>query len=129
LVTGRAVSEQRVVVDQQVVVKRRYRVANAVAQGKARGNGLVSVCGPNIAQQCLNLGLPDEVRINLVPVLLGPHSTELGRHTPMPRVGRRRSTCQCTLMPLPGGIPALLYAVVHATSNFDASNGVPTSYR
>lgn len=26
--------------------------------------------GPNIAQQCLNLGLLDEVRIDLVPVFL-----------------------------------------------------------
>lgn len=27
--------------------------------------------GPDIAQQCLNAGLLDEVRVNLVPVLLG----------------------------------------------------------
>jgi dihydrofolate reductase len=48
-------------------------VASAVAHAKAAGNGNVAVgiAGPNIAQQCLNLGLLDEVRIDLVPVLLG----------------------------------------------------------
>ena len=29
------------------------------------------VAGPNIAQQCLNAGLLDEIHIDLVPVLLG----------------------------------------------------------
>ena len=33
--------------------------------------GWVGVAGPNVAQQCLEAGLLDEVRINLVPVLLG----------------------------------------------------------
>jgi dihydrofolate reductase len=46
-------------------------VAGAVAQAKAAGLGGVGVCGPNIAQQCLSLGLLDEVRVDLVPVLLG----------------------------------------------------------
>jgi dihydrofolate reductase len=46
-------------------------VADAVAQAKATGAGGVGVCGPHIAQQCLKLGLLDEVRIELVPVLLG----------------------------------------------------------
>ena len=41
-------------------------------QAKATaGEGWVGVAGPNIAQQCLNAGLLDEVRVNLVPVLLG----------------------------------------------------------
>jgi dihydrofolate reductase len=31
----------------------------------------VAVGGADIAQQCLNAGLLDEVRVNLVPVLLG----------------------------------------------------------
>ncbi len=47
-------------------------VDSAVAQAKtAAGEGLVEVSGPNIIQQCLNAGLIDEVRVSLVPVLLG----------------------------------------------------------
>jgi dihydrofolate reductase len=44
----------------------------AVARAKATaGEGWVGVAGPNVAQQCLDARLLDEVRINLVPVLLG----------------------------------------------------------
>lgn len=47
-------------------------VARAVAQAKqVAGERYVGVAGPNVVQQCLNLGLLDEVRIELVPVLLG----------------------------------------------------------
>ncbi|BBH70646.1 hypothetical protein ACTI_73310 [Actinoplanes sp. OR16] len=46
-------------------------VASAIGQAKPAGGGDVSVSGPDIAQQCLNLGLLDEVRIDLVPVFLG----------------------------------------------------------
>jgi dihydrofolate reductase len=47
-------------------------VERAVAEAKAAaGDKAVGVAGPNIAQQCLNLGLLDEVRVDLVPVLLG----------------------------------------------------------
>ena len=46
-------------------------VASAVSQARAAGNGTVGVSGPSIAQQCLALGLLDEVRIDLVPVFLG----------------------------------------------------------
>ncbi len=47
-------------------------VERAVAQAKATaGARWVEVGGPNIAQQCLDLGLLDEVRVDLVPVLLG----------------------------------------------------------
>ena len=47
-------------------------VESAVAQAReAAGDGLVEVSGPNIIQQCLDLGLIDEIRISLVPVLLG----------------------------------------------------------
>lgn len=47
-------------------------VASAVAQAKqVAGEKYVGVAGPNVVQQCLNLGLLDEVRIELVPVLLG----------------------------------------------------------
>jgi dihydrofolate reductase len=42
-----------------------------VTQAEAASLGGVGVCGPNIAQQCLSLGLLDEVRVDLVPVLLG----------------------------------------------------------
>jgi dihydrofolate reductase len=46
-------------------------VADAIAQATAAGDGTVGVSGPSIAQQCLRLGLLDEVRIDLVPVFLG----------------------------------------------------------
>jgi dihydrofolate reductase len=45
---------------------------SAIAQASAvAGDGFVGVGGPNVIQQCLNAGLLDEVRINLVPVLFG----------------------------------------------------------
>lgn len=44
----------------------------AVEQAKAdAGDGLVEVSGPNIIQQCLAARLIDEVRVSLVPLLLG----------------------------------------------------------
>jgi dihydrofolate reductase len=47
-------------------VERAVELAQATA-----GDKWVGVAGPNIAQQCLNLGLLDEIRLELVPVLLG----------------------------------------------------------
>lgn len=47
-------------------------VATAVEQASAiADDGIVGVGGANVAQQCLDLGLLDEVRVNLVPVMLG----------------------------------------------------------
>ena len=47
-------------------------VESAIAQAKAvAGDKTVGIAGPNVAQQALNAGLLDEVRIELVPVLLG----------------------------------------------------------
>ena len=46
-------------------------IASAISKAKAAGDGNVGVSGPNIAQQCINLGLLDEVRIDLVPVFVG----------------------------------------------------------
>lgn len=47
-------------------------VASAIAQAKAAaGDKAVGVAGANIAQQCLKLGLLDEIQIHLAPVLLG----------------------------------------------------------
>ncbi|MEV6878617.1 dihydrofolate reductase family protein [Amycolatopsis sp. NPDC051128] len=46
-------------------------VESAIERAKAAGDGTVGVSGPAIAQQCLNLGLLDELRIDLVPVFLG----------------------------------------------------------
>ncbi|MEV4351325.1 dihydrofolate reductase family protein [Actinoplanes sp. NPDC049596] len=46
-------------------------VESAIAQARAAGDGNVGVSGPNIAQQCFNAGVLDEVRIDLVPVFLG----------------------------------------------------------
>jgi dihydrofolate reductase len=47
-------------------------IESAVAQAKAAaGEGMVGVAGPNVAQQCLEAGLLDEIAVHLVPVLLG----------------------------------------------------------
>lgn len=47
-------------------------VESAVAQAKAiAGDKIVAVATPTITQQCLNLGLLDVIRVNLVPVMLG----------------------------------------------------------
>lgn len=47
-------------------------VESAVARAKAIADDrIVAVATPTITQQCLNLGLLDVVRVNLVPVLLG----------------------------------------------------------
>ncbi len=47
-------------------------VESAVAQAKAIAGGkIVAIATPTITQQCLNLGLLDVIRVNLVPVLLG----------------------------------------------------------
>jgi dihydrofolate reductase len=47
-------------------------VAAAIEQAKdCAGDKTVGVAGPNVVQQCLALGLLDEVWIELVPVLLG----------------------------------------------------------
>jgi dihydrofolate reductase len=47
-------------------------VADAVAQAQAAaGDKWIGVAGPNIAQQCLDLGLLDEIRVELAPVILG----------------------------------------------------------
>jgi dihydrofolate reductase len=47
-------------------------VAAAVQQAQAvAGDKWIGVAGPNVAQQCLDLGLLDEIRIELVPVVLG----------------------------------------------------------
>lgn len=47
-------------------------VESAIRQAKAAaGDKPVGVAGADIAQQCLNLGLLDEVQIHLAPVLLG----------------------------------------------------------
>ncbi|MBD2701466.1 dihydrofolate reductase family protein [Spirosoma sp. BT702] len=47
-------------------------VASAITQAKlAAGERAVGVAGADIAQQCLQLGLLDEIQIHLVPVLLG----------------------------------------------------------
>jgi dihydrofolate reductase len=47
-------------------------VASAVEQARAAaGDRNVAVASPTIIQQCLDLGLLDEVNVSLVPVLLG----------------------------------------------------------
>jgi dihydrofolate reductase len=45
---------------------------SAVEQAKAAaGDKMVGVGGADVAQQCLNAGYLDRIRVNLVPVLLG----------------------------------------------------------
>jgi len=47
-------------------------IEDAVAMAKqAAGNKYVDLMGASIVQQCLNVGLLDEIQIDLVPVLLG----------------------------------------------------------
>ncbi len=47
-------------------------VQSAVARAKAAaGARAVAVASANVAQQCLKAGLVDEIRVDLVPVLLG----------------------------------------------------------
>jgi dihydrofolate reductase len=47
-------------------------VASAVEQAQAvAGDKWIGVAGPNVAQQCLDLGLLDEIHVELAPVLLG----------------------------------------------------------
>ena len=47
-------------------------VESAVAQAKSlAGDRIVAVATPTITQQCLNAGLLDVIRVNLVPVLMG----------------------------------------------------------
>ena len=47
-------------------------IESAVEQAKATaGDKNVSVAGPNVIQQCINLELMDEICISLVPVLIG----------------------------------------------------------
>lgn len=47
-------------------------VKSAVEQAKqAAGDKIVGVGGANVAQQCLELGLLDEIYVQIVPVLLG----------------------------------------------------------
>jgi dihydrofolate reductase len=47
-------------------------IESAVAQAKAlAGDRIVAVATPTITQQCLNAGLLDAIRVNLVPVMLG----------------------------------------------------------
>jgi dihydrofolate reductase len=47
-------------------------VAAAVAQAQAvAGDRWIGLAGPSIAQQCLDLGLLDEIHIELTPVVLG----------------------------------------------------------
>jgi dihydrofolate reductase len=47
-------------------VERAIEVAKDIA-----GDKVVSVAGPNVIQQCINLGLMDEITISLIPVLIG----------------------------------------------------------
>ncbi len=47
-------------------------VASAIAQAKAAaGERAVGVAGADLARQCLQLGLLDEIQLHLLPVLLG----------------------------------------------------------
>ena len=61
-------------------------VASAVAQASAiAGDRIVAVATPTITQQCLELGLLDVIRVNLVPVLFGDGIRFFDnlRHTPV----------------------------------------------
>ena len=60
-------------------------VESAVVQAReVAGDKTVGVAGPNIVQQCLNAGLLDELRVELVPVLLGEGIRFFGNLTDPP---------------------------------------------
>jgi dihydrofolate reductase len=47
-------------------------VESAIAQaGAVAGDGIVMIQGADVASQCIDAGLVDEVRVNLAPVLMG----------------------------------------------------------
>ncbi len=85
---------------------RRWRRPRATA-----GAGWVEVGGPNIAQQCLDLGLLDQVRVDLVPMLLGIEAPALpisptrvcaySSRTGRPRGGRGHHRPRPNTMPPP----------------------------
>jgi len=57
------------------------------AIGKAKGiagDKNVAVAGPSIVQQCINLGLMDEICVNLVPVLIGEGISFFGKLSKSP---------------------------------------------
>ncbi len=71
-----------------VYLRHRRRRECAVAQAKAVAgdDGIVAVASPKVAQQCLDAGLLDEVRVNLVPVLLGEGIRYFDNLTKAPRL-------------------------------------------
>ena len=48
-------------------------IENALKQAKATpgDKNVYGLGGANVAQQCIKTGLPDEIQLHLVPVLLG----------------------------------------------------------
>lgn len=83
-------------------------LADAVEQAKAAaGEGVVSVAGADVAQQCLNAGLVDEVWIDLVPVLLGQGTRYFDDLNP--------ATLETPRIIEGDGVTHLRYRVNHAT--------------
>jgi len=61
-------------------------IESAVSQARAvAGDRIVAVATPTITQECLNSGLLDAIRVNLVPVMLGEGIRWFDnlRHTPV----------------------------------------------
>ena len=65
-------------------------IAQAVdAAKKSAGDGLVSLLGGTIARQCLQLGLVDEIHLDVAPILLGDGISlfaGLGRRVDLERI-------------------------------------------
>ena len=71
-------------------------IASAIERARAiAGVKDVAVAGPNVIQQCINLGLMDEICISLVPVLIGDGIPFFGKLTksPVKLVSRPASLC------------------------------------
>lgn len=82
-------------------------VADAVATAKAAaGDNAVGILGADLARQCLDLGLVDEIVVHLVPVLLGSGVRLFDGGAP---VGLRKLRCDDS-----GQITDLRFEVVRA---------------
>jgi hypothetical protein len=74
---------------------RRWRRPRATA-----GAGWAEVGGPNIAQQCLDLGLLDQVRVDLVPMLLGEDIRFFDNLSTAPAALERPSAIEAPALPI-----------------------------
>lgn len=82
------------------LVKERAEVPRIVRQLKAETNGEIEVNGAGIAASLLRLGLVDELRLYMMPVVLGGGTPffEAGLQLELEPLGTERLPQQCTLL-------------------------------